>query len=97
MGLNLKVSGKGTFVVTNPEKCQLIQPPITIMGKTFVKLPEICWILNKKTFYAQENESRYSDIFVLILVALFQKRQKAAFSKIKTTSRVALFLSTFSR
>ena len=46
---------------------------------------------------AQENESRYSDIFVLILVALFQKRPKAAFSKIKTTRRVALFLSTFSR
>ena len=46
---------------------------------------------------AQENESRYSDFFVLILVALFQKRPKAAFSKIKTTLRVALFLSTFSR
>ena len=46
---------------------------------------------------AQENELRYSDIFVLILVALFQKRPKAAFSKIKTTSRVTLFLSAFSR
>ena len=46
---------------------------------------------------AQENESRYSDIFVLIVVALFQKRPKAAFSKIKTTRRVALILSTFSR
>ena len=46
---------------------------------------------------AQENESRYSDIFVLTLVALFQKRPKAAFSKIKTKRRVALFLSTFSR
>ena len=46
---------------------------------------------------AQENESRYSDIFVLILVALFQKRPKAAFLKIKTTRRVALFLSAFSR
>ena len=33
---------------------------------------------------AQENESRYSDIFVLILVAFFQKRPKAAFSKIET-------------
>ena len=46
---------------------------------------------------AQENESRYSDIFALILVALFQKQPKAGFSKIKTTRRVALFLSTFSR
>ena len=46
---------------------------------------------------AQESELRYSDIFVLILVALFQKQPKAAFSKIKTTHRVALFLSTFSR
>src|SRR6056300_924353 len=36
-------------------------------------------------------------IFDLILVALFQKCPKATFSKIKTTSRVALFLSTFSR
>lgn len=39
IGLNLNVRGNGTLVVTNPEKCQLIQPPITIMGKTFVKLP----------------------------------------------------------
>ena len=46
---------------------------------------------------AQENESRYSDIFVLILVALFQKKPKAAFSEIKTTCRVALFFATFSR
>ena len=46
---------------------------------------------------AQENELRNSDIFVLILVAVFQKRTKAAFSKIKTTIRVALFLSFFSR
>ena len=40
IGLNLNVRGNGTLVVTNPEKCQLIQPPITIMGKTFVKLPK---------------------------------------------------------
>ena len=33
---------------------------------------------------AQENELRYS-IFVLILVTVFQKRPKAAFSRIKTT------------
>jgi hypothetical protein len=33
----------------------------------------------------------------LIFVALFQKRPKATFSKIKTTHRVALILSTFSR
>ena len=46
---------------------------------------------------AQENESRDSDIFVLILVALFQKRPKAALSKIKITRRVALFLSAFSQ
>ena len=46
---------------------------------------------------AQENESCYSDIFLLFLVALFQKRPKAAFSKIKTTRRVALLMSTFSR
>ena len=46
---------------------------------------------------AQENESRYSDIFVLILVALFPKKPEAAFPKIKTTRRVALFLPTFSR
>ena len=46
---------------------------------------------------AQENESRYSDIFVLILVALFQKRPQAAFPKIKATLRVGLFLPTFSR
>ena len=45
---------------------------------------------------AQENESSYSDIFGLILVALFQKRPKAAFSKI-ITHQVALFLPTFSR
>ena len=45
---------------------------------------------------AQENEWRYSDIFVLISVALYQKQPKAAFSKIKTTCRAALFLSTFS-
>ena len=46
---------------------------------------------------AQEYESRYCDIFVLILVALFLKRPKAAFSKIKITHRVVLFLTTFSR
>ena len=46
---------------------------------------------------ALKNELRYSDVFVFILVALFQKRPKAAFSKIKTTRRVALFLSTFSQ
>ena len=28
-----------TFVVTNPEKCQLIQPPTTIMGTMLVMLP----------------------------------------------------------
>ena len=45
---------------------------------------------------AQENEWRYIDTFVLILVVLFQKRPRAAFSKIKATLRVALVLSTFS-
>ena len=28
-----------TFVVTKPLKCQLIQPPMTIMGRTLVRLP----------------------------------------------------------
>jgi hypothetical protein len=32
-----------------------------------------------------------------LLLELFQKRAKASFSKIKTKSRVALFLSTVSR
>ena len=27
------------LVVTKPEKCQLIQPPMTIMGSTLVRLP----------------------------------------------------------
>ena len=39
MGLKRRVSGKGTLVVTKPEKCQLIQPPMTIMGSTLVRLP----------------------------------------------------------
>ena len=39
IGLNLEVNGNGTFVVTNPEKCQLIHPPMTIMGKNTVRLP----------------------------------------------------------
>ena len=49
------------------------------------------------SIHAQENKSRYSDIFVFILVALFQKWPKAAFSKIKTKYQVVLILSTFSR
>merc|ERR1712135_249655 len=39
MALNLKVSGKGTLVVMKPLKVQLIHPPITIMGRTLVRLP----------------------------------------------------------
>jgi hypothetical protein len=43
----------------------------------------LCSRQENTSINAQENESRH--IFVLILVALFQKRPKAAFSKIKTT------------
>ena len=28
-----------TLVVTKPEKCQLIHPPMTIMGRTLVRFP----------------------------------------------------------
>jgi hypothetical protein len=35
----IKMILKSTLVVTNPLKCQLIQPPMTIMGRTLVKLP----------------------------------------------------------
>jgi len=36
-----KHRGRGfhTFVVTKPLKCQLIHPPMTIMGRTLVRLP----------------------------------------------------------
>lgn len=34
IGLNLRVSGNGTLVVTKPENIQFIQPPITTIGKT---------------------------------------------------------------
>lgn len=39
IGLKRSVSGKGTLVVTNPENIQLIQPPMTTMGSTLMKLP----------------------------------------------------------
>ena len=39
IGLNLRVRGNGTLVVTNPEKCQLIHPPTTTMGTMLVKFP----------------------------------------------------------
>ena len=35
----LRVRGKGTLVVMNPENVQLIQPPMTIMGRTLVRFP----------------------------------------------------------
>ena len=57
----------------------------------------MCFRQENTSINAQENESRNKDILVLILVALFQKKPKAAFSEIKTTSRVALFLSPLSR
>lgn len=39
IGLNRRVSGKGTLVVTKPENIQLIQPPMTTIGKTLIKFP----------------------------------------------------------
>lgn len=39
IGLKRSVNGNGTFVVTNPENIQFIQPPMKTMGKTLMKFP----------------------------------------------------------
>ncbi|KAH9415102.1 hypothetical protein DERP_006190 [Dermatophagoides pteronyssinus] len=39
IGLKRNVNGNGTLVVTKPENVQLIQPPINIIGNTFVMFP----------------------------------------------------------
>lgn len=39
MGLKRNVSGNGTLVVTKPLNIQLIQPPMTTIGSTLIKLP----------------------------------------------------------
>ena len=36
---SVSLPGLITLVVTKPLKCQLIQPPITIIGNTFVRFP----------------------------------------------------------
>lgn len=39
IGLKRNVNGNGTFVVTNPENIQFIQPPMITMGRTLMKFP----------------------------------------------------------
>lgn len=39
IGLKRNVNGNGTFVVTNPENIQLIQPPMNTIGRTLMKFP----------------------------------------------------------
>ena len=52
----------------------------------------------KASFNAVENSpKRCSDVFLLFLVGLFQKRPRASFSKIKTKYQVMIFLSTVSQ
>lgn len=50
---------------------------------------------NAASFHAQENELRFSVVFLLISVTLFKKWPKAADSKMKTTHRVELGFLNF--
>ena len=62
------------------------------------KLLRSSFYSSKTSINAQENKSRNSDFFCFDFSRVVpEKAKSAAFSKIKTTRRIALFLSTFSR
>jgi len=62
IGLKRNVNGNGTLVVRKPEKAQLIQPPMTIMGKTLVRFPFIMSVIMEGSvigFFATTSRSLF--------------------------------------